>query len=92
MATHPVLDDNLGDYDYVVDPGSVANVVDPGSVANIVSYLLQIVVALVGVEKAKAALDWETVQAANAAADYARSRGRAEADEAYRKKFGETPK
>lgn len=77
MVTHPVLDDSLGDY-----------VVDPGSVANIVSYLLQIVVALVGVEKAKAALDWETVQAANAAADYARSRGRAEADEAFLKKFG----
>ncbi len=55
--THPV-DDNGPEY-----------VVDPFSVANIVSSLLQVVIALIGHEKAKAALDWETVQAANASAD-----------------------
>lgn len=44
-------------------------IIDPSSVANMVSSLLQIVLALIGPEKAKAALDWETVQAANAAAD-----------------------
>jgi hypothetical protein len=54
---HP-LDDNGGDY-----------IVDVVSIAGIVSSLLQVVLALVGPEKAKAALDWESVQAANVAAD-----------------------
>lgn len=58
MSTiHPVVDDGP---DYVVDPVSVAN---------IVSSLLQVILALIGPDKAKAALDWESVQAANASAD-----------------------
>ncbi len=56
-STHPV-DDGLGDY-----------IVDPASAVNMVSMLLQLVLALVGPDKAKAALDWETVQAARARAD-----------------------
>jgi hypothetical protein len=43
--------------------------VDPGTAAGIVSSLLQIILALIGPEKAKAALDWETVKATNSAAD-----------------------
>lgn len=64
--THPLHDDGP---DYMVDPVSVANMV---------SSLLQIVLALIGPEKAKAALDWETkaaidasAAAANASADAA---------------------
>lgn len=56
-GNHPVHDDGP---DYLVDPGTAAN---------IVSSLLQVILALIGPDKAKAALDWETVQAANATAD-----------------------
>lgn len=59
QSVHP-LDDGGGEY-----------IVDPVSVVNMVSSLLQIVLALVGPDKAKAALDWESVQAANAAANAA---------------------
>jgi hypothetical protein len=52
-----------------VDDGGPEYIIDPGVAASIVSTLLQLVLSLVGEEKAKAALDWETVQAANAAAD-----------------------
>lgn len=54
---HPANDD-LGEY-----------LIDPGTAANIVSQLLSIVIAFLGPEKAKAAMDWQVVQATNAAAD-----------------------
>lgn len=71
---HPVVDDGP---DYIVDPVSVANMV---------STLLQIILALVGPEKAKAALDWEAVQAANAAADASKLATDAAASEILRKR------
>lgn len=73
---HPVHDDGP---DYLVDPVSAASMI---------STLLQIVLSFVGPEKAKAALDWEIVQAANARADEARSEGRSLADSAFLSKFG----
>lgn len=47
-------------------------VIDPVSIANMVSNLVQIILSLVGPDKAKAAIDWEVVQAANVAADAAK--------------------
>lgn len=58
MSSHHPADDNLGEY-----------LIDPGTAANIVSQLLSIVIAFLGPDKAKAALDWQVAQAANAAAD-----------------------
>lgn len=75
MSYHPV-DDGGGDY-----------IIDPGSMVGLVSTILQIVLALVGPDTAKAALEHE-IQAARKAADDTRDAGR-EADlEAIRKKFG----
>jgi putative alpha-1,2-mannosidase len=76
---HPAIDDGP---EYLVDPVSAAN---------IISQLLQIVLAFVGPEKAKAALDWEIVQAANAAAVAANASTDAWADAEERRKFSSGP-
>jgi hypothetical protein len=64
---HPA-DDSQGEY-----------LVDPGTVAVIVSQLLQIVLAMLGPEKAKAALEWETKAAIDTAASLAKAASDAEA-------------
>lgn len=46
-------------------------VIDPVSIANMVSSLVQIILSLVGPDKAKAAIDWEVVNAAQASAEAA---------------------
>lgn len=73
---HPV-NDGQGDF-----------IVDPASMVGIVSSIVQILVALIGPDKAKEAIDYEVVQRAREAAAVANATADAAADAIERKRFG----